>query len=195
MWNNKIGNRKIIWRGSSPTLQIGRSSSPTLQWLYKSGMQMWVPRRSKNFCWLKFWLDTTCKPSCQAQWSGLLNYFLLARSEITCHLIITCQKSLHSVVQHNIFELALTSDDEDSSHSFGEIKLQTIQIYLKASKCKGWNRYLDETDLRKYQLSIESATAVPVDCGTAPRMKVAALCNLCPRNRFNFWPGLSESHN
>jgi hypothetical protein len=30
---------------------------------------MCVPWRSKNFCCLKFWLDTTCKPSCQAQWS------------------------------------------------------------------------------------------------------------------------------
>jgi hypothetical protein len=78
---------------------------------------------------------------------------LLARSEITCHLIITCQKCLHSVAQHNIFELALTPDDEDSSHSFGEIKLQTIQIYLNASTCKERNKYLNETDLRKYQLS------------------------------------------
>ena len=66
----------------------------------------------------------------------LLNYLLLARSEITCHPIITCQKSLHSVAQHNIFEIALTPDDEDSSHSFGEIKLQTIQIYLNVSTCK-----------------------------------------------------------
>jgi hypothetical protein len=49
----------------------------------------------------------------------LLNYLLLASSEITCHLIITCQKSLHSVAQHNKFELALTADDDDSSHSFG----------------------------------------------------------------------------
>jgi hypothetical protein len=38
--------------------------------------------------------------------------------------------------QHNIFELALTPDDGDSSHSYGEIKLQTIQIYLNASTCK-----------------------------------------------------------
>ena len=82
-----------------------------------------------------------------------LNYLLLARSEITCHLIITSQKSIHSGVQHNIFELALTPDDEDSSHSFGEIKLQTIQIYLNASTCKEWNKYLNETDLTKYQLS------------------------------------------
>jgi hypothetical protein len=59
----------------------------------------------------------------------LLNYLLLARSEITCHIIITCQKSLHSVAHHNIFELALTHDDEDSSHSFGVIKLQTIHVF------------------------------------------------------------------
>ncbi len=24
----------------------------------------------RTFCWLEFWLDTGCKPSCQAQWSG-----------------------------------------------------------------------------------------------------------------------------
>jgi hypothetical protein len=62
----------------------------------------------------------------------LLNYLFPASSEITCHLIITCQKSLHSVAQYKIFEIALTPDD-DSGHSFGEIKLQTIQIYLNAS--------------------------------------------------------------
>jgi hypothetical protein len=45
----------------------------------------------------------------------LLNNLLLARSEITCHLIITCQKCLHSVAQHNIFEFTLTPDDEDST--------------------------------------------------------------------------------
>jgi hypothetical protein len=66
----------------------------------------------------------------------LLNYLLLARSEITCHPMITCQKSLHSVAQHNIFEIALIPADEDSSHSFSEIKLQNIQIYLNASTCK-----------------------------------------------------------
>ncbi len=62
-------------------------------------------------------------------------------------------ESLHSVTQHNIFELALTPDDEDSSHSFGKIKLQTIQIHLNANTCKEWNKYLNETDLRKCQLS------------------------------------------
>jgi hypothetical protein len=83
-------------------------------------MQMCVPRRSKNFLLARI----------------LLYYILLASSEITCHLIITCRKGLHSVAQHNIFELALTPDDEYSSHSFGEIKLQTIEIYLNASTCK-----------------------------------------------------------
>ncbi len=127
------------------------------------------------FAGLNFWLDTTWKPSYQAQWSGesmtawtwntikynapssgctdISTYLLLASSEITCHLIITYQKILYSVAQHNIFELALTPDDEDSSHSFGDIKLQTIQIYLNASTCKEWNKYLNETDLRKYQLN------------------------------------------
>jgi hypothetical protein len=33
-----------------------------------------------------------------------LDYLLLVSSEITCHLIISCQKSLHSVAQHNISE-------------------------------------------------------------------------------------------
>jgi hypothetical protein len=70
-----------------------------------------------------------------------------------CSTGAATRKSLHSVAQHNIFELALTPDDEDSSHSSGEIKLQTIQIYLNASTCKERNNYLNETDLRKYQLS------------------------------------------
>jgi hypothetical protein len=57
-----------------------------------------------------------------------LNDLLLARSEITLHLIATCQKkSLHPVAQHNIFELATTLHDENSSHIFGEFKLQTIK--------------------------------------------------------------------
>jgi hypothetical protein len=75
-------------------------------------------------------------------------------------------------ILHNIFELA----HEDSSHSFGEIKLQTIQICLNASTCKKRNK-----------------TAVPVDCGTAPRITVAALCNLYPINNFHFWPGPRET--
>jgi hypothetical protein len=39
----KIGYRKDIGRDSGPTSQIGR---------YKSGMQICVPRRAKNFFWL-----------------------------------------------------------------------------------------------------------------------------------------------
>ena len=66
--------------------------------------------------------------------------------------------SLHvrkvSILSHSIiFEIAPTPDDEDSSRSFSEIKLQTIQIFLNASTCKEWNKYRNETDLGKYQLS------------------------------------------
>ena len=43
-----------------------------------------------------------------------LNNLLLARAEITCHIIVTCQKqSPNSVAEHNIFESAPTSHDED----------------------------------------------------------------------------------
>ncbi len=44
-------------------------------------------------------------------------------------VIVTCQKkSIHSVTQHNIFELALNSHEEDSSDSFGNLELQTINV-------------------------------------------------------------------
>jgi hypothetical protein len=78
---------------------------------------------------------------------------LLASSEITCHLIITCQKSLHSVAQHNIFELALTPDDEDSSHSFGEIKLQTIQYRSECKRMQGKKQIFERDRPKKCQLS------------------------------------------
>jgi len=60
----------------------------------------------------------------------LLNDLLLARSELLCHPIITRQKkSLHFVTQHNIFELALTSHDEDSRDSVGNSELQSIKLF------------------------------------------------------------------
>jgi hypothetical protein len=85
--------------------------------------------------------------------------FLLARSEITCHLIITCQKRLHSVAQHNIFDSALTSHE-----------------CLAASTCKERNKNW----MRQTLEYTSSATAVPLDYGTVPCIKVAALCYLYP---------------
>ncbi len=64
------------------------------------------------------------------------NWEFLGLSELFPEVQKIMTTSLHSVTQHNIFEYALTPDDEDSNYSFGEIKLQTIQIYLIISTCK-----------------------------------------------------------
>jgi hypothetical protein len=54
-----------------------------------------------------------------------------------CHLIITCQKkSLYPDAQHNIFELALTSHDEDSRHIVGEFTLQAIKYITKQTRAR-----------------------------------------------------------
>jgi hypothetical protein len=73
MWHNKIGYRKNIGRGSSPTLQYGHNWNSS--WTYTVGIptgvwvKMWnrehkticnsrVPSNSQNFSWLgcaKFW--------------------------------------------------------------------------------------------------------------------------------------------
>ena len=49
-------------------------------------------------------------------WLKSLTDLFLVRSEITCHIIVSCQKKcLFAVAQHNIFELAPTWNNEDSS--------------------------------------------------------------------------------
>jgi hypothetical protein len=53
-----------------------------------------------------------------------------------------------------MFDLALTSHNEGSSHIFGEFKLQTINIYDNTSTYKEQNNYFNEKILRKHQLQL-----------------------------------------
>ena len=99
-------------------------------------------------------------------WLKSLTDLFLVRSEITCHIIVSCQKNcLFAVAQHNIFELAPTWNNEDSSHILGEFNLQTKKIYQNASNCKERNE-LNSTKLRIQQLSYSGASG----CGTALRI-------------------------
>ena len=99
----------------------------------------------------------------------------LVRSEITCHIIVSCpKKCLFAVAQHNIFEPAPTSNDEDSSHILGEFNLQTIKIYENASACKERNQS-NNIKLRIQQLSYSGASG----CGTALRIKGCLVVSNC----------------
>jgi len=150
------------------------------------------PKRSKNFCWLgctRVW-STVVTPSASDSffskepwignysthrqvavrisppWLKSLTDLFLVRSEITCHIIVSCQKNcLFAVAQHNIFELAPTWNNEDSSHILGEFNFQTKKIYQNASNCKERNE-LNSTKLRIQQLSYSGASG----CGTALRI-------------------------
>ncbi len=145
----------------------------------------------RTFCWLEFWLDTTCKPSCQAQWSGesmtvwiwntikhnaptsgctnistILEIIVLSfAGQYRNHMSSNhyndymSEKSpfCHTAMwQHDLFELALTPDDEYLSHSFGEIKLQTIQIYLRNE-----NKYVNETRIDLGKNAIPKNVTLP----------------------------------
>jgi hypothetical protein len=68
-----------------------------------------------------------------------------------------------------MFELAQIFHNEDSSHIFGEFKLQTIKIHVSAHARK---RQIFEWDSLRAK-NTPDPTAVPVNCGTAPWNQVA----------------------
>jgi hypothetical protein len=123
-------------------------------------------------------------------WLKSLTDLFLVRSEITCHIIVSCQKKcLFAVAQHNIFELAPTWNNEDSSQILGEFNLQTIKIYQNASTCKERNQ-LNNTKLRIQQLSYSDASG----CGTALRIKDCRVVSNCFGIVLISGPGRVQNH-
>jgi hypothetical protein len=123
-------------------------------------------------------------------WLKSLTNLFLVRSEISCHIIVSCQKKcLFAVAQHNIFEVAPTSNDEDSRHILGEFNLQTIKKYQNASTCKERN-HLNNTKLRNQQLSYSGASG----SGTALCIKgCCVVSNCCGIVSFS-GPGRVQNH-
>jgi hypothetical protein len=97
----------------------------------------------------------------------LLHFLLLARSEITCHLIVTCKfYPVAQLPQHNVFELALTSHDEDSSQLVGEFKLpvQTMKyITMQAMQARSTYELHKSTQRPKKMDANDVPSSYPYD--------------------------------
>jgi hypothetical protein len=72
-----------------------------------------------------------------------------------------------------MFDLAQTFHNEDSSHIYGEFKLQAMKIQFKHMQ---GSTEIFEWDRAK---NTPASTAVSANCGTAPCIKVDMLFALC----------------